>query len=175
VTQSEKFCVPGFHYARRVWHNLNMDVHIDARGVIGVGYGGKSIDVFVRDLLASGTCVLVDVRLNPISRKSGFSKRALANTLASAGISYWHFPELGNPGWNRAGFAGPPEEVRAARARFASMLGGEAANARIEEIGDAAAHRLVALMCVEADERACHRYVILSELRRRSQATAAAV
>jgi uncharacterized protein (DUF488 family) len=158
-----------------VWHNLNMDFYIDACGVIGVGYEGKSIDLFVRDLLASGACLLVDVRLNPISRKRGFSKRALTDTLASAGISYWHFPELGNPGWNRAGFAGPPEEVRAARSRFASMLGGEAANARIEEIGDATARGLVALMCVEADERACHRYVILSELRRRLQATAAAV
>ena len=127
----------------------------------------KSIDAFICGLLSSGTRILADVRLNAISRKHGFSKRLLGASLADAGIGYWHVPELGNPGWNRAGFGGPAAEVRAARARFAGMIGGKAASARLEQIAAAARDGVVAVMCVEADERACHRYVIIQELYKR--------
>lgn len=144
-----------------------MDATISRRGILGVGYEGQDIDSFIYGLLASGTRILADVRLNAISRKRGFSKRSLESCLTDAGVGYWHVPELGNPGWNRAGFGGLGAEVRAARARFAGMIGGEAANTRLEEIAVAARDNVVAVMCVEADERACHRYVVLQELRRR--------
>lgn len=144
-----------------------MQDNIARRGVFGVGYEGQSIDAFICDLLASGTGILTDVRLNAISRKRGFSKRLLEASLAEAGIDYRHAPELGNPSWNRAGFGGAAPEVRDARVRFAGMIGGEGANTRLEEIAAAARDGVVAVMCVEADERACHRYVILQELRRR--------
>lgn len=144
-----------------------MDEIIAQYGIFGIGYEGQGIDAFIRGLQTSGTRVLADVRLNAISRKRGFSKRLLAASLAEAGIGYWHVPELGNPGWNRAGFGGHAAEVRAARARFASMIGGEAARTRLEEIAAAARDGVVAVMCVEADERACHRYVVLQELYRR--------
>jgi uncharacterized protein (DUF488 family) len=136
-------------------------------GIFGVGYEGQSIDAFICGLLSSGTRILADVRLNAISRKRGFSKGLLGASLTDAGIGYWHVPELGNPGWNRAGFGGPTAEVRAARARFAGMIGGEAASSRLEQIATAARDGVVAVMCVEADERACHRYVIIQELYRR--------
>jgi uncharacterized protein (DUF488 family) len=135
------------------------------RQVIGVGYEGKSIDAFIHGLLTSGVQLLVDVRLNAISRKRGFSKRGLSLALAHAGIDYRHVPELGNPGWNRAGFSGTAAELRAARMRFAQMLESEAANALIQEIADAATKGVVAVMCVETDDRACHRYVILDKMR----------
>jgi uncharacterized protein (DUF488 family) len=128
----------------------------------------QSIDTFICSLVASGVGILADVRLNAISRKPGFSKRALGASLADAGIGYWHVPELGNPGWNRAGFGGSSAEVRAARARFAGMIRGEAAGVLLAEIAAAAKDAVVAVMCVEADERACHRYVILQELYRRT-------
>lgn len=144
-----------------------MDATVSQAGIVGAGYEGRDIDAFICSLQASGTRILADVRLNAISRKRGFSKRLLKSSLAGAGISYWHVPELGNPGWNRAGFSGPPAEVQAARDRFAEMIGDAAANTRLEEIAAAAKDTVVAVMCVEADERACHRYVILRELRRR--------
>lgn len=144
-----------------------MENNTARRGIFGVGYEGRSIDAFIYDLLVSGTGILADVRLNAISRKRGFSKRLLGESLAEAGISYRHVPELGNPSWNRAGFGGAPPEVRDARDRFAGMIGSEAANTRLEEIAAAARDDVVAVMCVEADERTCHRYVILQELRRR--------
>src|SRR6266851_893951 len=134
------------------------------RGVIGLGYEGQNLDDFVRRLLAREVSLVMDVRLNAISRKRGFSKRVLAAALADAGISYRHVPELGNPAWNRPGFAGSAAEVQAARARFSSLIAGEAASACLDEIAGAAASDVVAVMCVESDELSCHRHVILSEI-----------
>jgi uncharacterized protein (DUF488 family) len=145
-----------------------MDVFVTHCGVISAGYEGKDIGAFVGELAACGTSVLADIRLNAVSRKSGFSKRALAAALGDFGINYWHIPELGNPPWNRAGFHGSPQEVRMARVRFGNMLDGAIADAKIQELADAALGGVVAVMCVEADERACHRYVVLNELRRRA-------
>jgi uncharacterized protein (DUF488 family) len=133
--------------------------------VIGVGYEGKNIGSFTGGLLAAGVVLVADVRLNAVSRKAGFSKRALAAGLADAGIGYRHFPELGNPRWNRDGFGGPPAEVSAARARFSDLAAGAAAAARIEEIAAAASAGVVAVMCVEADDARCHRYVVLARVR----------
>lgn len=139
----------------------------EQHGVFGIGYEGQNVDTFICGLAASGTRVLADVRLNPISRKRGFSKRLLAASLAKAGIGYWHIPELGNPRWNRDGFGGPLAEVLEARARFAGLIGDGTAGTRLEEIAAAARDGVVAVMCFEADEQACHRYVVLRELHRR--------
>lgn len=138
----------------------------EASGILGIGYEGRSLDDFIGCLSGHGTAFLADVRLNPVSRKRGFSKRLLAAALAEAGISYWHVPELGNPRWNRDGFSGPPAEVAAARARYAAMIGSEEPAARLAEIAQASLDSRVAVMCVEADETACHRYVVLRELER---------
>jgi len=139
----------------------------EQRGISGIGYEGQDLDTFIARLKGSGTKILADVRLNPVSRKRGFSKRLLAASLTEAGIDYWHVPELGNPKWNRAGFNGTPAEILAARERFARMMCSETAGMRLDEIVDAAVAGVVAVMCFEADERTCHRYVVLDELRRR--------
>jgi len=152
-----------------------METVIEQRGIVGIGYEGRDLGEFISFLTRTGTRILADVRLNPVSRKRGFSKRVLSASLAEAGIGYWHVPELGNPRWNREGFGGPPAGVREARARFKGMIGGEAPEARLDEIAAAARDGLVAVMCFEADERACHRYVVIQELHRRLAACRAAV
>jgi uncharacterized protein (DUF488 family) len=138
------------------------------RGVLGVGYAGHSLDGFVGALLVSRVALVMDVRLRAISRKPGFSKRALASALADAGIGYEHAPELGNPAWNRPGFSGSPAEVMAARARFGRVIANDAAETRIGSIVSAARSGVVAVMCVEADDRACHRQVVLSQVHGRA-------
>jgi uncharacterized protein (DUF488 family) len=144
-------------------------------GVIGFGYEGADQDAFVTSLTRSGIGLLVDVRLNAVSRKRGFSKRGLAQALADGGIGYEHAPELGNPGWNRAGFSGSDAELTAARDTYRQLIQSGSAPARLDEIAQAAATRLVAVLCVESDERHCHRYVVLSELRARVRYFARAV
>jgi uncharacterized protein (DUF488 family) len=69
--------------------------------------------------------------------------------------------------WNRSGFSGSGIEVVSARDTYRQLIRSGTAPARIDEIAQAAATELVALLCVEADERHCHRYVVLSELRAR--------
>jgi uncharacterized protein (DUF488 family) len=108
--------------------------------------------------------LVVDVRLNAISRKPGFSKTALSKALADAGIGYKHAPELGNPGWNRPGFSGSPGEAEAARATYRELLRSEAAAARLDCIAEEVRKKRIALLCVEADQRACHRDIILREI-----------
>ena len=60
-----------------------------------IGYEGRSLESYLNALLLSGITLLCDVRRNPISRKYGFSKTALAQGCEGVGIRYVHLPELG--------------------------------------------------------------------------------
>ena len=111
---------------------------------------------------------LVDVRLTPISRKRGFSKTALRDALAEVGITYDHRRELGNPKNNRPGFAGSAAELQQAKAVYADLLIRDDARRTLDELHDYARRERVALLCFEADQRRCHRDVVLAELVRRS-------
>lgn len=137
------------------------------RGVIGFGYEGADLAAFVTSLARSRIGQLVDVRLNAISRKPGFSKRKLSQALADAGIEYDHAPELGNPSWNRPGFSGSKAQVASARDAYRELIQSEQALSRLDTIAEAAAKAAVGVLCVESDERFCHRYVVLSEVRSR--------
>lgn len=135
-----------------------------SRGVVGVGYEGRDAERFVRDLNEAGVYVVVDVRLNPISRKRGFSKRSLAEHLASVGIGYEHLPALGNPKHNRAGFAGDDAAHGVASARYADLLSSSDAAAALERVRSLATTGTVAVLCFEATNRRCHRHVVLSRV-----------
>lgn len=136
----------------------------DLANLIGVGYQGHDLQSLLAGLAHEGVSVVVDVRLTPISRKRGFSKRLLAEALADAGIGYRHLPELGNPKDNRAGFGGDEEELRQARSRFAARLADEPAVEALTEVARLASTQRVALLCFEADQRRCHRDVIAAAL-----------
>lgn len=60
-----------------------------------IGYEGHTLESYLTILLKSRVNVLCDVRRNPISRKYGFSKTALARGCEGVGIRYEHLPELG--------------------------------------------------------------------------------
>ena len=129
-------------------------------GLTGIGYQGHDLASFLAQLCADGVSLLVDVRLNPISRKRGFSKRALAEALNSVGIGYEHARPLGNPKENRAGFGGDPLELRDARQRFSEELDAPAAREWLSTIAGWATERKVALLCFEAEQERCHRDVV---------------
>lgn len=144
-----------------------------ALGLLGVGYEGLDVVRFVERLQSHGVSLLVDIRKTPVSRKPGLSKTRLGESLRAAGIEYRHAPCLGNPKWNRPGFAGEPSEREAARSAYAALLRSNEADRWLRWIAEQAATRTVALMCVEADEERCHRYVALREVRRRTGGPAA--
>lgn len=91
--------------------------------IIGIGYEGINIDELVLSLKERNVTALVDVRLNAISRKPGFSKKRLQGAVTSADIKYEHLRALGNPKDNRAGFySTSPDEKAAASSRYHEIL-----------------------------------------------------
>lgn len=141
--------------------------HLTARsGLLSIGYEGRTIDVLVEELASRQVSTLVDVRLTPISRKSGLSKQALSDALGRSGIAYLHAPTLGNPKDNRAGFADPDDSTH--RIRYELLLRGEAAKETLAEVDRIASQGLTALLCYESDERHCHRKLVVEELKRQN-------
>lgn len=130
--------------------------------VESVGYEGFTVDEFIADLTRRNIDVLVDVRLNAVSRRRGFSKTALNNALDAAGIEYLHLRALGNPKENRPAFGG--ENVKAGREVYRELLDEPAAAAELEQLADLAEVRHVAVMCFERDEQRCHRKVVIDKL-----------
>lgn len=129
----------------------------DTRTVVSIGYEQRDIDEVV-DLLASQQVdVLVDVRLNAISRKPGFSKSALSAALVEAGIEYRHERGLGNPKSNREGFRGgepAAHQIYVSHLRDAGVTG-------LQELQELSEASTIALMCYERDHHSCHRSAIV--------------
>ena len=139
----------------------------ETSGVIGVGYEGQTLESFVGSLRGWKIGVLVDVRLNPISRKPGLSKRRLAETLAEVGIDYLHLPELGNPRDNRSGFATIGDEMGdAAREAYLGVIDRSDARDALNRIAALSRDTHVAVMCFEQSELHCHRHEVLAVVRR---------
>ncbi|HEY0485293.1 MAG TPA: DUF488 domain-containing protein [Mycobacteriales bacterium] len=132
--------------------------------LFSIGYEGRSAEELLHALTEAGVEVLADVRLNPLSRKPGLSKKRLAATLAEAGIDYVHLPQLGNPRENRPGFA---RREQAAWDRYRAGLADPAADDALEELGELARTRPLAVLCYERDHDGCHRSLVLAELARR--------
>lgn len=139
------------------------------RGLLSIGYEGRTVDDLVHELTRRNVAVLADVRLNPISRKPGLSKKALTAALNAAGIDYEHLPALGNPKDNRAGFADPHDGVP--RSRYSQILATPAAAAAAKHLTSIAANHLVAILCFERDEQTCHRQLVLDYIRARTPHT----
>lgn len=68
-----------------------------------IGYEGSSLEGYANRLIRHDVKTLVDVRRNPLSRKYGFSKKTLSDTLRKLGIGYVHIPELGIASERRQG------------------------------------------------------------------------
>ncbi len=135
---------------------LGDDLRVTGR-IYSVGYEGMTLDALVDRLAGAGVSVLVDVRLNPVSRKPGFSKKRLTAALEEAGIEYVHEKELGNPQDNRDSFRNGDGEAGRSRMRAMLSNGGGDALGRLVDI---ASNQRVAVLCVERDHSRCHRDVI---------------
>lgn len=129
--------------------------------IYSVGYEGFTLRGFTECMVQSHVEVVVDVRLNAVSRRPGFSKRALAEALGSAGIEYVHEPKLGNPSDNRQSFRAGDGEV--GRRRIHEMLANGSGDA-LRRVAALALGRRIAILCVERDQARCHRGVIAEAL-----------
>lgn len=132
-----------------------------AATIVSIGYERRSVDDLVRLLKRNRVEVLVDVRLNAVSRKKGFSKSSLAQALAEVGIEYRHERELGNPKDNRDPFR---QGLKSARARYLRHLQ-NGASSTYQDVMDLAGTARIALLCFERDHHECHRSCILDTAR----------
>ncbi|MBD3779819.1 MULTISPECIES: DUF488 domain-containing protein [unclassified Cellulomonas] len=141
--------------------------------VMGIGYEGRSLDEVMSTLRIWECSTVVDVRLNPVSRKRGFSRKSLAAALGEQGIGYVHLRALGNPVDNRSGFAHPGSaQASAAHSRFVDeVLRGADAQTALAEIERLAAQGVVALLCFEAAASCCHRSLVMDALQSRALQT----
>jgi uncharacterized protein (DUF488 family) len=127
-----------------------------------IGYQGATPETLIASLKAAGVATLVDVRAVALSRKRGFSKRALREALLEAGIGYLHLVDLGTP---KAGRDAARAGDRAMLERvYAEQMEREEAQAALTELEAVAGDRPVCLLCFERDPELCHRRILARRL-----------
>jgi uncharacterized protein (DUF488 family) len=141
-------------------------------GLVSIGYEGRTVDDLVAALLAANVGVVADVRLTPLSRKPGLSKRRLAEVLNAAGIEYIHLRALGNPRDNRDPFRSG--RSAAGVDRFRELIQNPDSVRSLDELAEMARHHKVAVLCFERDHDRCHRQVVTEEVIRRAASTTVA-
>lgn len=118
------------------------------------GYEGLDIAAFLARLREAQIRMIVDVRELPLSRKKGFSKTALREHLAAAGIGYVHLPVLGCPKSIRDKYRADGDWTRYTR-EFLAYL--QTQDASVRELVRQARATSACLVCFEADYSMCHR------------------
>ena len=149
----------GYAYTRRLMSGRRNEKRPAPR-VFTVGYEGRDPGELVSLLRDYGIQVLIDVRLNAISRRRGFSKNALSQALADVGITYVHERGLGNPKENRAGYRLGHRSAHRKYERHLESYGAEA----VSRVKDLVKTTPTALLCVERESACCHRTAVASSL-----------
>lgn len=131
--------------------------------IFTIGYEGLDIDAFMALLQRHGVETVVDIRELPLSRKRGFSKKALASTLQLGGFDYLHLARLGCPRPVRNQYRTDGDWTRYTK-DFMVYL--DTQHEAITELAERAAQANCALLCYEADFRQCHRAMVAEALSR---------
>lgn len=127
-----------------------------------IGYEGAIQPDVIARLKAASVQVLADVRAVAASRRAGFSKTLLANSLAEAGVDYVHLRGVGTPKAGRdAARAGRTDEMRAIYRAAMAEPAFEVDYARLREL---AATRPTALLCFCGKADHCHRRLLTDKL-----------
>lgn len=130
-----------------------------AMKVFTIGYEAATMPDFLAALRAAGVERVIDVRALPLSRRPGFSKSALAASLAEVGIDYVHLKALGTPKAGRD--AAKKGDIATLEAVYAGQLELPEAHAQAARMRALAAEMSSALLCYERDPRHCHRTLLL--------------
>jgi uncharacterized protein (DUF488 family) len=132
--------------------------------ILTIGYEQHQAETLVRALVEARVERLLDVRELPMSRRQGFSKTALREHLARAGIVYEHDRRLGNPKPYRDLYRSG-RQVEGEAAYLAHLRNGSAE--AVDQLSGDLAKVRTCLMCFEHDHQACHRNLVVEELRLR--------
>lgn len=130
-----------------------------------IGYETDTQGGMIGRLKAAQVELVVDVRAVASSRKAGFSKTLLGNSLKAEGIDYLHLRPLGTPKPGRdAARAGRTDEMRAI---FTAHLEEPEAVLALAQATELAKTRRIALLCYEDDPNCCHRRIVADRIRER--------
>jgi uncharacterized protein (DUF488 family) len=121
-----------------------------------IGYEGIKLENYLNKLIKNNIKLLCDIRRNPISRKYGFSKKTLADTLKKLKMEYLHIPELGIISEKRQNLKTSADY---------ELLFNEYENTVLKEKKDYLDmlfrifidNKRIAITCFEADHNMCHR------------------
>ncbi|KWC07469.1 DUF488 family protein [Burkholderia ubonensis] len=130
--------------------------------VFTIGYEGLDIDTFMSLLAVHGIDTVVDIRELPLSRKPGFSKKALASVLNLSGLEYVHMVNLGCPKPVRDRYREDGNWKRYTEGFLKHLKTQEAAIAELSELANSSN---CALLCYEADFNFCHRSIVANAVR----------
>lgn len=130
------------------------------KGLFTIGYEGADLADFTATLRRAGVTTLLDVRELPLSRKKGFSKRALAEAMLSSGIAYRHERDLGSPKAIRQRLHSDGDYKQFFES-FSTYLRQQ--RPLLKELAESLDGK-VALMCFERDPSTCHRSVVARQL-----------
>lgn len=134
-----------------------------------IGYEGATQAEVIGRLKAAGVQTLVDVRAVAASRRAGFSKTILGESLRAEGVDYLHLRGLGTPKAGRD--AARKGRVAEMRAIYADHLAEPQAQMEYARLKALAGGTRVALLCFEADHAGCHRAVLAEMVSEETGAT----
>jgi uncharacterized protein (DUF488 family) len=130
-----------------------------------IGYETDTQGGMINRLKAADVELVVDVRAVASSRKAGFSKTLLGNSLKAEGIDYLHLRPLGTPKAGRdAARAGRTDEMRQI---FNAHLEEPEAQLALTQAIELAGQKRIALLCYEDDPNCCHRQIVAQRIRER--------
>ena len=133
-----------------------------AQTLFTIGYEGADSCDFWETLRECGVKTLLDVRDVPISRKPGFSKKALGLDAETHGIRYIHLSGLGDPKEGRdAAKAG--EHLRFLKIFSAHLKTPEALMDLAKAI-ELSAGGTACLLCYERKPEQCHRTIVAAHM-----------
>jgi len=129
--------------------------------VFTIGYEGRTTDSFITSLRAKGIKQVIDVRETPFSRKKGFSKNTLTETLAPEGIDYVHMPKLGSPKVIRDRYrsGGSLEQFFQ---EYSDYVEGQ--QEELMKLLQLILSKRSVLMCFEKSHTVCHRSILAKKL-----------
>ena len=127
--------------------------------IFTIGYESTTMSDFLAALISAGVKRLIDVRAVASSRRPGFSKTALSNSLAEVGIDYVHLRALGTPAAGReAARKGRHEDLKRI---YSGQLELPEAIAQGAQMLELARDEPSVLLCYEREPGGCHRSLLL--------------
>ncbi|MFW5721227.1 MAG: DUF488 family protein [Bacteroidota bacterium] len=132
-----------------------------------IGYEGISKKSFIAWLIHHKIDIVADIRQRPISRKKGFSKKGLCESLSENNIKYLGYPSLG-----------VQKEIRDELKKSGNYKSffkkyRESLTSKNQEINElykkVESGKRLALLCFEHDANKCHRLVLAEQIKKLSK------